>query len=426
MYKALLVALAVSLVESGQLLAETGPPSVLPPSPGTPTPGNGTTPSALADCPPNPDCSPLADCMNTGCGAASRFWGSAEYLLWWTKNAPLPVPVVTTGDPAVGFPALNTAGAIGSPGTRVLLGDSNVNFGGFSGLRITLGGWIDPDRVYGVEVSGFLLQDLTKTFSASSNAAGTPALYFPRFDGAAGIQDAIPISDPLRAFSGNVRAISALELWGVEANNVFVLTSRPGLEIQGLVGFRNLDLNESFQVNNSTTDLIFHDTTNLQDYFGTSNQFYGAQVGARARMEWDRWSLDLTGQVALGATVQTVNIQGFISRPGVGTFPGGFYTQPSNIGRTTNADFGVIPSVDLNVGYRITNNLGVFMGFTFLYWNSVVRPGDQIDRNINLTQNALLDPNGVGKLVGPAAPTPLFNRTDFWALGLNFGLNFKF
>src|SRR5580698_2208341 len=141
-YKALLVAVVVSLLVTSQLGAQTGPLSTLPPLPVVPSPtSNVSTQKALADspaipncptipeCPAVPDCSALADCMNAGCCTGSRFWGSAEYLLWWTKNAPLPVPIVTTGDPAVGFPALNTAGAIGSNGTRVLLGDSNVNFG---------------------------------------------------------------------------------------------------------------------------------------------------------------------------------------------------------------------------------------------------------------------------------------------------------
>jgi hypothetical protein len=427
MYRALLVALAVSLLETSQLLAQTGPPNAIPPLPVvSPPPSNLTSQTAHADCPAIPDCSAIADCMNTGCCTGPRFWGSAEYLLWWTKNAPLPVPIVTTGDPTVGFPALNTAGAIGSNGTRVLLGDSNVNFGAFSGMRFTVGGWIDPHQVYGVEVSGFLLENLTNTWSASSNAAGNPPLYFPRFNNAAGFEDAVPISDPLRAFSGNVRATSALQLWGIEANSVLALTARPGIEIQALVGFRYLNLNESFQIDNTTNDLIFNNTTNLQDYFGTQNQFYGAQVGARAKLEWNHWSLDVTGQVAMGATVQTVDIQGYINRPGLGTFQGGMFAQPSNIGRTTNTDFGIIPSVDLKVGYQVTSHIGIFMGFTFLYWNQVVRPGDQIDRNVNLTQNAILDPNGVGKLVGPSSPSPQFNRTDFWAGGLNFGVNFKF
>ena len=28
---------------------------------------------------------------------ADRSWARVDYLLWWVKNAPLPVPIVTTG-----------------------------------------------------------------------------------------------------------------------------------------------------------------------------------------------------------------------------------------------------------------------------------------------------------------------------------------
>jgi hypothetical protein len=68
----------------------------------------------------------------------------------------------------------------------------------------------------------------------------------------------------------------------------------------------------------------------------------------------------------------------------------------------------------------------VFAGYEILYWNRVVRPGDQIDHNVNLSQNAVLDPKGVGTLVGPAQPAPLFNRSDFWAQGINLGLEYRY
>jgi hypothetical protein len=368
----------------------------------------------------------VADLFNTNRNELHQFWGSAEYLLWWTKSAPLPVPIVTTGNAAVGFPSLNTAGAIGSPGTRVLLGGSNLNYDAFSGMRISLGTWLNSEETCGVEASGFFLQNMDFHWSAGSNAAGSPPLYFPRFNPVAGFEDAVPIADPLRGFSGGVTATSRLQLWGAEINGVFCMTTQPGLEIQGLAGFRFLNLNESFQINNTTTDLIANTLTSLRDYFGTHNQFYGSQIGVRALCDLNQLTLGATCQLAMGATVQTVNVQGSISQLNGGIYPGGFFTQSSNIGRTTHTDFGVIPSIDLMAGYKITSHLGIFASFNFLYLNSVVRPGDQMDHSINLTQNAVLDPNGVGKLVGPAQPSPLFNRTDFWALGMNFGFVFSF
>src|SRR5262245_12610120 len=34
-----------------------------------------------------------------------RVWARLDYLLWWVKNRPIRVPIVTTGDPSVGFDA---------------------------------------------------------------------------------------------------------------------------------------------------------------------------------------------------------------------------------------------------------------------------------------------------------------------------------
>src|SRR5262245_23179675 len=53
-----------------------------------------------------------------------RFYGSAEYLLWWTKDAPNQVPLVTKG-------------FVGSPGTEVLIGGKDVDFGSQNGARAT-------------------------------------------------------------------------------------------------------------------------------------------------------------------------------------------------------------------------------------------------------------------------------------------------
>ena len=49
--------------------------------------------------------------------------------------------------------------------------------------------------------------------------------------------------------------------------------------------------------------------------------------------------------------------------------------------------FAVVPEVALNVAYQITDRISVFVGYTMLYVNDVVRPGNQIDRTINTTQN---------------------------------------
>ena len=108
------------------------------------------------------------------------------------------------------------------------------------------------------------------------------------------------------------------------------------------------------------------------------------------------------------------------------TFPGGYFALPTNIGHHTRTVFAVVPEVGLNVGYRITPWASVFVGYTFLYANDVVRPGNQINRNINPTQSVSW---GGGKFLnpqGPAEPSFKFNSSDFWAQGINVGLDFRF
>lgn len=52
-------------------------------------------------------------------------------------------------------------------------------------------------------------------------------------------------------------------------------------------------------------------------------------------------------------------------------------------------------------------------------WTRMMRPSDQLDRQINLSQLN-------GPLVGAARPAVLSNHTDFWAQGFTVGLQFNY
>src|SRR5262249_39124847 len=117
--------------------------------------------------------------------------------------------------------------------------------------------------------------------------------------------------------------------------------------------------------------------------------------------------------VGLGSTHQSVTVNGnFVVVPpgGAATVTGGgAYTGATNIGRITQDEFTVVPQLQANVGYQFTSGLRAYVGYNFLYWSDVVRPGDQIDI-----------------VAGPGRPTVPMNRTDFWAHGLNFGLELRY
>jgi hypothetical protein len=133
--------------------------------------------------------------------------------------------------------------------------------------------------------------------------------------------------------------------------------------------------------------------------------------------------------VALGVTDEDIDINGttVIAPPGrpVVVANGGLLALPSNIGRFDRNRFAVVPEVDLNVGYQITPYVRAFVGYTFLYWSNVARPGDQIDRVINPAQLPTTPVTGA-QTFGPARPAPLLRDTDFWAQGINFGVEVRF
>lgn len=88
--------------------------------------------------------------------------------------------------------------------------------------------------------------------------------------------------------------------------------------------------------------------------------------------------------------------------------------------------FAVVPEVGLNIGVRITSWAAVVAGYTFLYTNSVIRPGNQINRTINQSQSTTYTEDPAARLRGPAQPSFKFNSSDFWAQGINEGLVFRF
>ena len=350
-------------------------------------------------------------------------------MLWWLKNAPLPIHLVTRGDSGDKVP-----GGLGQPNTRVLLGTTGRDFGSFSGMRFMLGGWLSEEKLIGIEGGGFLLERRSNRAYFTSDNSGNPLLalsFFNETPGARG-ESAHIISNAAVNKAGNVLVASSIQLWGAEVNNVLCMWREPQCEFNLLTGFRYMDLHERFRILKNTLDIAAPPTpstvTTTDDNFRTRNQFYGGQLGGRVSGQWNRLTVDVTGKVALGALHQVVDIQGSSSRvapAGTTLGSGGLYAQPSNIGIRSANPFTVIPSAEMKVGYQLTPRLQGFVGYDFLNWYRVVRPGDQIDRNINLSQSTLFGTNN-GVLTGPARPAAGFDRSEFTAHGVNFGVEFRY
>lgn len=364
--------------------------------------------------------------------AAPKIWGSAEYLLWWSRAQNLSTPIVTS---TTNVAAIN-AGGLNDPGATVLLGTNGIAYPVLSGLRLTIGGYLDSEGTMGAEVRGFVMQDRTASRSFASSAAGVPQLGLPIIDNLTKTgENSIIVTSPGIA-NGGVAVATKTQLWGFEVNGILNLTRMEGCSVDAIVGFRYANLQESLAIAATTNALTaaaagggtffngaFVDgpVTSL-DAFQTRNQFYGGQIGARADMEFGRFFVDVTGKLALGSTTETLTIGG-ASANGGKVIPGGVYAVASNSGTFTSSTFSVIPEFEAKVGYKITDNIRGFIGYNFMFWSQVMRPGEQIDRNSNTNLIPTVPPVAG---ITAAGPSVLNARTGYWAQGLNFGVEFKY
>jgi hypothetical protein len=356
----------------------------------------------------------------------SHFWLNADYLLWWIKDSKIPV-LLTSGSGSDPLPA-----ALGQPGTAIIFGGGNVNNYNRSGVRFSAGYWFDDDQSFGVEGGYFFLASRSIRVDLQSGAfPGSIILGRPFVDVTTTTQD-VGIIALQNLSSGSVEVISSSRLQGAEINAMAKLPLGYGIHLTGLAGFRYLQLDENINVadNEAVSPqivLIGGDSISTIDKFAAHNRFYGGQIGVRGDYGYGRWSFAMSGKFALGGTQEVIRIQGqtsVTSATGIVVYPAGFLALATNSGRFTQDEFAFVPEVNLTVGYQITDHLRAFVGYTFLYISSVARPGDSIDLGLNPSQIPLSLTNGT--LVGPVRPLASVHDTDFWAQGLNFGVEFTY
>jgi hypothetical protein len=360
----------------------------------------------------------------------------------------------------------------GLPIQNALIGGRDLGTEAQSGGRIAAGWWLTDNHLWGIEADGFFVANNSNS-SVSSN--GNPALGRPIIDqtpfdflrNGAGFVILPPtliaraLGQPnaeLVAFmpangqggeAGSVSVVRHSSLWGADLNlrrNVLCCGESGYLDMY--VGYRMLGLEESLSITESllvvgpqlgampggalvtAMPLIPNGTTFvINDRFSTSNRFYGAQVGFKGEWRFGCWSLDSNLGVALGTTQQFVDISGSTVATTPGTPPvattgvGGLLAlQGTNIGHYSRSRFTVVPELGLNLGYQFCPHLRGFVGYNFLYWSDVVRPGQQIDLNVNRT----FQPGSPIARSGPAVPAFAVTGTDFWAQGITVGLELRY
>jgi len=165
---------------------------------------------------------------------------------------------------------------------------------------------------------------------------------------------------------------------------------------------------------------------NSADSFAARNQFNGAEGGFRFQFIQGDWFLEVQTKFAVGRNNRIVNVNGgtLTTVPGATPLPspGGTYALISNIGQEPFNDLAFTSDFGATLGWNVTDHIRLRLGYTFLFWGSVARAGDQLDQFLNPT----FVPPVVGLPAGPLRPELSIRVTDLWAQSVNFGLEFRY
>ncbi len=126
-----------------------------------------------------------------------KFWASADYTISWMQQERAPGPLATTG-----FIGDLNAGALGQPGTAVVFGSKDTDFGMFSGIRVEAGFFLDADNCFSLEGVGQYVFPNHQRFALASDAGGNPLIARPVTDAASGIPVAFVDSLPTLVAGG--------------------------------------------------------------------------------------------------------------------------------------------------------------------------------------------------------------------------------
>ncbi|WP_233214530.1 BBP7 family outer membrane beta-barrel protein [Rhodopirellula bahusiensis] len=362
----------------------------------------------------------------TEVAAQDRFWLRTDYIRWWADGMETPALATTSPNGT----AQSDAGVLGLANTQTLYG-GEINDESTNGIRFRGGFFVTPTSAFGIEGEYFRIGSNESGFSRNG---GTQILARPFYRTDTDIETSQLINYPgVVDGSLSIGASSKLNSYLVNGRVALCPTCggncvacRNTDRVDWLIGYRHIELDEALTFSETLDSQLTAapGTIVLNEAFRTSNEFDGLQLGVVYQANLKRIWLESLLRVAVGTNKQTVSINGntTITESGVtDNYTGGLYAQRDNSGTFSRDEFTMVPEVGFTLGVHLTSCLDATVGYSLLYLPNVVRPGDQIDRDVDPD---LLAPPGV--VTSPSRPEFRFIQNDYVAHGLSFGGQLRF
>ncbi|MEX2176350.1 MAG: BBP7 family outer membrane beta-barrel protein [Pirellulaceae bacterium] len=376
-------------------------------------------------------CGPMS-CGSMGCGAAgcgpggnagpqgyetccgkTLWWANFELLLWWRQGRDLP-PLATT-DTIAG--SSTSAGIL--PGAEILFGGRRETSQMKAGGRLDIGFWLDESQCWGIGNRFYALG--RDSAHLRIDTLDNPIIAIPFFNGSADEEEALLVSFP-GLFSGSLDIDGSSEVLGNDLYGRFLICRDDNSRLDFITGWSFSRINDDLLIRSSRAvtetggNIPLGTESDVLDRFQTRNEFHGGILGLMHEANCGCWSLHTMARMSLGNMNERVIIAGSTSITVPGEDPEvldtGLFAGESNIGEFERNEFTAITEVGVKLGYNVGEFTKLTVGYSFLYWNDVVRAGDQIDRQIDVD--------------GGEQPRFAFDRSDFWVQGVNLGLVCEF
>jgi len=343
---------------------------------------------------------------NMDCFVSCGRWVKVDYLLWWRKGRSVPPLAITSTDTN----DLNNL-RLGLDSTEVIFGGTTIGEDARPGGRITLGTWLDEAEYHGIEGRYWQLGNEEITFSASSD--GDIPLGRPITDATVDPAQATSrtLAFPQFNSDGVINISSTSEVLGGDVLYRRLIGCGTSNRLYVLGGYQYARIDEDLLISDSTFILASATTQAITDHFATQNRYNAGSIGLAYEYYGNCWSMDLLAKVAFGTMSQQVTISGSTTNNGIPVEPPIGLLAIDNQGTFSRDKFAVSPELGVNFAWQLTDCLDLSIGYSYIYWNSVVQPEDQI-------------PVGAG---GPIVPSNFtFNDGSYWVHGLSLGGEWRF
>ncbi|MGB7326107.1 MAG: BBP7 family outer membrane beta-barrel protein [Rubripirellula sp.] len=368
-------------------------------------------------------------CGGSGCGSCSNaticfrrdhWFGAFSGGVMFRSGDRLPA-LITTGPST----SSTTAGRLDQATTSVLSGANTEHRDASFGGLLKIGTWLDESqcrsmvfRGWAVTESSFgfdstqdqnsvLVRPFTDT-SVTPNAPSTIVVAFP--DAAAG---SVHVDGSSNVFGGD---ISVRQFW----------YGRYGGTVDLLYGYQYMRLDEDLNV--SSTSLSQNGTfgpagsvISISDSVEAINDFNGAQLGIASNYREGCWSFRSLAKLGFGAVKRTARRSGVtITENGADSFtdPQGLLVRDTNDGTRSSTTFGVVPELDLSLGWHRFPRFDVTLGYHLIAMTDALQVSGALDPN--------LSSNLSSPLVGGVSPSASLRYDTFYVQGIHLGLHYTY